>query len=158
SQSIDYNQKNGGDPLAQKANQHVKDLDDVSVSDELNGTAGTDRITAAIIEHAPNQVSGVQIHAGGNVTVKAEHLYHVSQLTGAAAGGLLAVGAGISVSTINNVTQAYLGTNDTIAADGDVTIHASDEQKQEPTTLTSLGAAAGLFEVNANVVNVKLNT
>jgi RTX calcium-binding nonapeptide repeat (4 copies) len=158
SQTIDYNENNGGDPTAQKAAQHVKDLDDASVTEELNGTAGTDRITAAIIEHSPNQASGVQIHAGGNVTVKAEHLYHVSQLTGTAAGGLLAAGAGISVSTINNVTRAYLGSNDAIAADGNVTIHASDEQKENPTTLTSLGAAAGAFEVNANVVNVTLTT
>src|SRR5262245_59777687 len=80
--TIDYNEENGGDPTAQKAAQHVKNLDDASITDEINGTAGTDRITAAIIDHAGSAATAAQIHAGGNVTISADHDYHVSQLTG----------------------------------------------------------------------------
>jgi hypothetical protein len=119
---------------------------------------GTDRITAAFVANAPNAASAVQIHAGGDVKIQADHDYHVSQLTGTAAVGLVAAGAGISVATINNVTQSYLGTYNTIDAGGDVTIHASDEQKAQPTTIKSLGAAAGLFVVEANVAVVTLNS
>src|SRR4029079_15981422 len=43
-------------------------------------------------------------------------------------------------------------------AGGNVTIHASDEQKQDPMSFKSLGAAAGLFAVDANVVNLTLDT
>jgi hypothetical protein len=57
------------------------------------------------------------------------------------AGGLVGVGAAVSVLSLNDKTNAYIGGNATVFAGGDVLVNATDE-----TTLTTVtGALAGGF-------------
>jgi len=146
----------GSNSFATAASNRANSLSapDVGGSIDPNLNAN-DRKTAAFVEDAPNAAAQAKITAGGHVNISATHTYSLSQSTGAETANLAGVGAGISVSNINDTTQASLGNQDVINAQGDVTIQASDTAKT-PIDVTAYSGAVGIIDVAFNVAQVNL--
>ncbi len=157
--AINY-QTSGTAPDAAQAGQDVSSLGQETADGDVSAITSTDRITGAFVDDAPSAADGASIVTGA-ITIQSTNLYHVQQTTGDAALGLGAAGAGIGVASVTNNTQAYVGNYDTLQATGPITIAATDQDSQTtPTQLTSIGGAAGLLALSANVatLNVTSNT
>jgi len=68
-----------------------------------------------------------QVHARGDVTVRANALEHILSVSAGIAGsGTVSVGGAVSVISLNGVTHAYIGSGATIDAGDSLLISASD--------------------------------
>jgi hypothetical protein len=154
---IDPLSKQGGSSIAGNATTDAANVDVPNLPADVGMIGSGDKVTAAFIEDGSGRAAPSQIHSGGNVAIQATNTYHVEQLTGSAAGGLVGVGAGIGVATVHNTTQAYLGTYNHVSAKGDVIISATDSDTK-PTTLTAVGGAAGGVAIDYNVADLTLDS
>lgn len=148
----------GNDPLATAASNRVNTLSNPDVGGAIDANLDvTDRKTAAFVEDAPNAAAQAKITAGGHVNITATHNYSLTQSTGSDTKNLAGFGAAISVSNINDTTQAFLGNQDVINAQGDVTIQATDAAKS-PIDVKAYSGAVGVIDIAFNVADVTLTT
>ena len=103
---------------------------------------------------APGQA---QIQAGRDITIRATDLFHLDQTVGNAALGAVSIGAAIGVGSVQNNTQAFLGTSDSLLAGRNITIQAQDHELTAGSTLTTIGGGAGLIAAQANVGTLNLS-
>jgi len=154
--NINY-QANGTAPTATEAGQDVSSLGEPTVDGYVSGTAGSDRVTGAFVDSADNAADAVTITAGGTITIGANNSYDVQQTTGDGNLALEAVGAAVSVTSIHNNTQAYVGNYGRLKAGGAVSINATD-QNFEPTRINGIAGAAGFYVADANVATLNLTS
>ena len=158
--NINY-QTNGTAPDAAQAGNDVNSLGQPTVDGDITATAGSDRITGAFVDSADSAADGASITSGGAITILATNLYDVQQTTGDGNLGAVAVGAGISVTSIQNTTQACVGNYGTLRGgsglNAQVMIQAVDQDDQ-PTHINTIGGAAGLYAAAANVATLNLTS
>ena len=152
----------GNNPLAKKGSDKVKNLSTPNVNDALNGSA-TDKITAAIIEDASSNALKSTINTKGDVSITALNEYEIQQKVGSISGGLIGFGASIAVANVTNTTQASLGNRNTINADGNVTITASDNAVSSipsvaPITQSVFGGQGGGITIDFNEARFTLTS
>ncbi len=70
---------------------------------------------------------GAEVHALADVTLRANALEHILSVSAGIAGsGTVSVGGAVSVISLNDVTQAYIGSGATVDAGGSVLVSAGD--------------------------------
>ena len=105
------------------------------------GVVLTDNITAANL--------GGSVKAAGDVKVNASQDYgHVLAATGTLSGGIVAVGASVSVAQTEAILTAQINEGTTVNAGGDVAVKTQSSVSAEAVAAT---AGAGLVTVNAGV-------
>ena len=149
----------GTSPDANQAGQDVTNLGEPTVDGAVTATTPADRITGAFLDPANSLANAASITAGGSITISVNNQYALQQTAGDGTLGGLAFGAAVSVASIHNNTQAYLGTFDRLKAGANITIQATDQASQ-PVKVTGVAGAAGLYAASANVItlNVTSNT
>ncbi len=140
----------GTSPVVDRAGEQVDNLDQPTVDSSTSAITGSDRVTAAFIDDA-GAGSGAQIVAGGNIIIESDNLYHLDQSTGNVAVGFVGVGTGIGVGSVHNTTEAYVGNYGTLQAGGDVTVKATDHERDASSSLNTVGGSAGFIALDANV-------
>ncbi len=94
--------------------------------------------------------SGVSVTAGGNVNVRAKSEVSYTATVGGLAAGAVGIGGAIAVATIKGNTQAYIDTNSTVSAVGNIAVDA--ELVSDNASGTAFAGLAGLTTLGAQVV------
>ena len=123
----------------------------------MTAPAGTDRVTGAFIDSAPNAAGAASISASGAINVTASNTYSVQQTTGNGDLGLGAVDAAIGVATVQTNTQATVGSYAKLSSGGPITVQATDQDSQ-PTQITGIAGAGGVVVAQANVATLNFTS
>lgn len=135
-----------GEGTAQRARGDVQAQGNVRVDAALNTAASfPTRITAAFVADATGPAGRVEIVAGGDLRISATHRYDVDVTTGQLTVGVVGLGAGVGVVSIDSVTQAYAGNFALLEAGGALTVRAVDE---------SLGGSTATVDAYAGNVGI----
>jgi hypothetical protein len=160
----------GADDTAGQVDTRLSDLN-AEGSGEPSGSAdnrAADKLSGAMIGASPFNLgsqlsyapqpedgvtavveSGVVINAGTDVEVTADERIETDFITGAAAGGIVGVGAGVTILNVNSRVHAALGASTT--AQGNVTVSANGKRVGD---IVSVGIQGGLAAVGAGIVVV----
>ena len=154
----DINYQPGGTAAnASQAGQDVNSLGEPTVDSAVTAAVGGDRITGAFLDNADSVADAASITSGGTITINSKNLYAVQQTTGDGNLGLNAPGAAVSVTSIQNNTQAYVGNYGRLQAGGAISIQATDQDSQ-PVQVTGIAGAAGLYAAQGNVAILNLTS
>ncbi|MDD4600778.1 MAG: hypothetical protein PHQ46_06940, partial [Negativicutes bacterium] len=124
----------------------------ISVSDAVtNNTIPVSPLphgTAAVIRE------GAKINAGGDVAVNAKDNLQLQSAAGSVAGGAGAFGGAVTVSVINHLTDAHIGSTAVVNAKGDTLVSAVAAEDLNTFAIAgSAGGTAVAGAVNLNVLN-----
>ena len=154
--AINY-QTTGTAPAATQAGTAVIDLGQPSIDADLTAAAGADRVTGAFIDPATDAAQAASISASGAINVTSSNTYDVQQTTGDANLGPVAIGAAVSVATVQTNTQAVVGSYASLTSGGAITIQATD-QDSEPMQITGIAGSGAIVGAVANVATLNFTS
>jgi hypothetical protein len=146
----------GTSPIIVHATVLVDGLGDPTVDGAISATSSSDRGAMAFVDDA-GPGAGAQIQSGRDITIQATNLFHLDQSVGSAALGVVSVGASIGIGSIQNNTQAYLGSADSLQAARNISIQAQDHELQPNSELNAIGGGVGFIAAQANVATLTIS-
>ena len=114
-----------------------------NISDRLNLVISTPPGTTADVE------TGAVLTAGGNIGVKANESDHINVVTGQIAGGIVGIGAAVSIVSLGDNVAAFA--DGTLSAGGQIAVNAILDEHFD---LHALDGSAGGIAIGAGVVAV----
>ena len=141
--------------------EHTQDLES-SMGDRLtalNISSYLNETSAASLNRTRAYIgAGAQIEADNDINVHANDATKVSILTGGASIGVVGVGGGVGVATINTVTEAFANSNAKLSANGNIIIEAVNQAEGDTQySVTAFGGSAGLVGIGAAVAYLDVN-
>lgn len=129
--------------------QTSTDLTDIktglAVSDDIESTS----VSAGTVAYIGD---GATIHAGNDVTVRADSVSELDALTGAAAIGLIGAGAGIGVANTHGGARAYIGEGSSVDLSGDLSLVATLDNDDD---IDAYAGSLGLGALEAAVAIIE---
>lgn len=138
-------------------NQVAGEVDHADAREALKETSGlkvSDDINASSVQLVTRAATGtgVEMSAGGDLTLSAEDQTHVSITSGAVAGGTVGVGGGVGVAKVRNNTLALTGARNTLSAGSDLNVSAmARDLAGKISEVRAYAGSAGLVGIGAAV-------
>lgn len=136
-----------------------QDVDSIGISGGVGGTVGVSGVANVLLqENTTRALVGSQANIGAtrDVTVDANNVFDSLSVTGGIGiGGTVGVGVAAAVNTLNNTTEAAIGSQAQVQAAGLTSVHAesSDEMDSFAVGAAGGGTVAVGGAVLVNVVN-----
>ncbi len=152
--SLTDSSKNGATGNTQYIGDHVTDAKN-QINGSVRGNESYDAIYADLPTDVPTGTvafigQGANVTAGGNVDVGARSKINYDAIAGGVSAGLVGVGAAIVIANIQGNTQAYIDSDATVSAVGDVTVDA--DLVQDNVNGSAYAGYAGIAAVGGQVV------